>query len=293
MAQRRIVLVRHGETTYNATGRMQGQLDTELSEVGIAQAKAAALEIAGWNVSAVISSDLKRAVHTAELLSAGWDVDVQTDPRLRETRLGEWTGASHAEIDRDYPGQRVYWRHDPEWAPPGAETRLEVASRAHQLVEELMESDIFDRGTVVLVAHGGTIGALTAQLLELPKTHFSMFSGLGNVRWSQLVARPKFPNTTTVKTPQAVDGSQVPMKGTEDEQWWRDPHWHLEGWNLSTAPGARLSAQSASPDEGGEDVDGADTASGGSLGNSAIADEAGAGSVVKNSAPNHSTETGK
>lgn len=161
MAQRRIVLVRHGETTYNATGRMQGQLDTELSEVGIAQAKAAALEIAGWNVSAVISSDLKRAVHTAELLSAGWDVDVQTDPRLRETRLGEWTGASHAEIDRDYPGQRVYWRHDPEWAPPGAETRLEVASRAHQLVEELMESDIFDRGTVVLVAHGGTIGALT------------------------------------------------------------------------------------------------------------------------------------
>lgn len=254
MAERRIVLVRHGETTYNATGRMQGQLDTELSDVGIAQATATAREIADWNVAAVYSSDLKRAQHTAELLSEFWGVGVETDARLRETDLGEWTGASHEEIDRDYPGQRAYWRHDPQWAPPGAETRVQVASRAHEVVNELMETDVFDRGTVVMVAHGGTIGALTAQLLDLPILHFSMFSGLGNVRWSQLVARPKFPVEATEQSPAAIDGSRVPMTVMDSENWGRNPRWHLEGWNMAATPGTAPNAQSASPDEGGEDA---------------------------------------
>lgn len=252
MAERRIVLVRHGETTYNASGRMQGQLDTELSEIGIAQAIATAREIADWNVAAVYSSDLKRAQHTAELLSEFWEVGVEKDARLRETDLGAWTGASHQEIDRDYPGQRAYWRHDPQWSPPEAETRMQVAERAASVVKDLMETDIFDSGTVVLVAHGGTIGALTAKLLDLPISHMSIFSGLGNVRWSQLVARPKFPEKVTEKTAPAVDGSQVPQ-ATVDDQWWKDPRWHLEGWNMSAKPGAAPNAQSASPDEGGED----------------------------------------
>ncbi|QFQ02000.1 Glucosyl-3-phosphoglycerate phosphatase [Corynebacterium urogenitale] len=250
---RRLVLVRHGQTEYNKTGRMQGQLDTELSEAGFAEARSVAKQIAEWNVSAVYSSDLKRAVDTAGILAQSWGLDVITDQRLRETDLGVWTGASHTEVDQDYPGQRAYWRHDPTWAPPKAETRLEVAERAHSLVNELMETDVFDRGMVVMVAHGGTIGALTAQLLNLPVSHFSMFSGLGNVRWSQLVARQKFVSAGGRTSDPAIDGSTVPVVPRKDENWWRDPHWHLEGWNMSVAPGT-APVQTASPDEGGEDT---------------------------------------
>lgn len=254
MAQRRLILVRHGQTEYNATGRMQGQLDTELSEVGIAQATSAAEEVANWNVAALYSSDLQRAHRTAELLGIHWGLEVQTDPRLRETDLGAWTGASHGEVDSAYPGQRKYWRHDPQWAPPRGETRVEVATRAHELVNELMRSDVFDRGAVVMVAHGGTIGALTAQLLDLPVSHFAMFSGLGNVRWSQLVARPKFHPDNAPLSEVAVDGSQVPYVSDAHNEWWQDPHWHLEGWNMSATPAAMPLASSASPDEGGEDM---------------------------------------
>ena len=110
------------------------------------------------------------------------------------------------------------------------------------------------RGTVVMVAHGGTIGALTAQLLDLPILHFSMFSGLGNVRWSQLVARPKFPVEATEQSPAAIDGSRVPMTVMDSENWGRNPRWHLEGWNMAATPGTAPNAQSASPDEGGEDA---------------------------------------
>lgn len=251
--KRRLVLVRHGQTEYNKTGRMQGQLDTELSQAGIAEAKSVAAQIGEWNVAAVYSSDLKRAVDTAQILAGAWGLDVITDKRLRETDLGAWTGASHTEVDLDYPGQRAYWRHDPTWAPPAAETRMDVAARAHSLVAELMETDVFDRGMVVMVAHGGTIGALTAQLLDLPVSHFSMFSGLGNVRWSQLMARQKFTAEEGKMSEPAIDGTMVPAVPKKNDQWWRDPHWHLEGWNMSAAPG-KAPEQTASPDEGGEDT---------------------------------------
>lgn len=245
-----MVLVRHGQTAYNATGRMQGQLDTSLSDVGRQQVRDTAAACQGWDVSAVYSSDLERAKETADILAARWGVPVETDPRLRETDLGRWQGASHQEIDRDYPGQRAYWRHDPQWAPPQGESRVQVAERASALVDELMHSPRFNDGdTIVLVAHGGTIGALTARLLDLPLSHYPVFSGLGNVCWSQLVARPQFHRTGDGASQPAIDGSTVPLVPSTDPEWFRTAQWHLEGWNVS-ATGV---ATAASPDEGGED----------------------------------------
>lgn len=247
---RRLVLIRHGQTKYNATGRMQGQLDTDLSDVGREQARAAAEVLAGWEVSRVIASDLHRAAETARILADPWGVEVETDWRLRETDLGAWQGASHQEVDAAYPGQRAYWKHDPEWAPPRGESRVQVAERAFVVVEELMHSDAFDRGLVVLVAHGGTIGALTARLLELPITHSLVFSGLGNVCWSQLVARPQFVGGEDSASAPAVDGSTVPLVPSRDEQWWKTPKWLLEGWNVHA--NAAAPAGEPSPDEGGD-----------------------------------------
>ena len=250
VADRRLVLIRHGQTEYNATGRMQGQLDTELSAVGREQARAAAEVLAEWNVSRVIASDLDRAQETARILAAPWGIEVETDRRLRETDLGAWQGASHQEVDAAYPGQRAYWKHDPEWAPPQGESRMQVAERAFAVVDELMNTDSFEGGLVVMVAHGGTIGALTARLLGLPASHSLVFSGLGNVCWSQLLARPQFVSAQGDASQPAVDGSTVPLMPSNDEQWWKSPKWFLEGWNVHA--NAAAPAGAPSPDEGGD-----------------------------------------
>lgn len=110
---RRLVLLRHGQTTFNADSRMQGQLDTGLSDLGRAQAVAAAEVLAKRLPLAIVSSDLQRAYDTATALADRCHVGVSVDERLRETHLGDWQGLTHHEVDAIAPGAR----------PPGATTR--------------------------------------------------------------------------------------------------------------------------------------------------------------------------
>ena len=232
---RRLILLRHGQTEYNATSRMQGQLDTELSELGKIQAVAAAQILREQNITHIYSSDLTRAARTAAVVAELVDVEVRTDRRLRETHLGEWQARTHQEIDTLYPGARAQWRHDPQWAPPGGESRVEVARRARQLVNELMVSlGDWDRGTVLLVAHGGTINALTSNLLELSHEQYPMFSGLGNTCWAQLTARPRYyagsenPEEDLKKIP--AGGTTPAFNGANIE----NAQWYLDGWNVGS-----------------------------------------------------------
>ena len=85
---RRLIMMRHGETTYNATRRMQGQLDTQLSDAGISQAHAAAEWVKDMGIVKIVSSDLSRASTTAEIVGEKLGLEVELDPRLRETHLG-------------------------------------------------------------------------------------------------------------------------------------------------------------------------------------------------------------
>ena len=94
MSLRRLVLLRHGQTDYNLAGRMQGHLDSELTETGRAQAVAVAPEIVRMAPDLLISSDLRRAIDTADIIGAATGLPVKLDPRLRETHLGEWQGRS-------------------------------------------------------------------------------------------------------------------------------------------------------------------------------------------------------
>lgn len=186
---RRLILLRHGQTASNAEGRMQGQLDTDLTELGRRQAVAAAGALADREPLTIISSDLRRARDTAEALSVATGVGVETDPRLRETMLGEWQGLTHTEVDAYMPGARLRWRDAPEWAPPGGEARVDVAARSYPVVTELID-DLPEWGEaerpVVLVAHGGLVAALTARLLDLPVSSWPVLGGLGNCSWVQL-----------------------------------------------------------------------------------------------------------
>ena len=104
---RRLILLRHGQTHYNATLRMQGQLDTELSELGVRQAHAVGRVLAPRRPWTILSSDLQRALDTATALASEVGLEVHTDPRLRETHLGQWQGMSHSEVDAQWPDARV------------------------------------------------------------------------------------------------------------------------------------------------------------------------------------------
>ncbi len=188
---RRLVMLRHGQTEFNAGSRMQGQLDTDLTDLGRAQAVAAAEVLAKRQPVLIVSSDLRRAYDTALALGERSGLQVRIDTRLRETHLGDWQGLTHAEVDAAAPGARLAWRDDGTWAPHGGESRIDVADRSLPLVAELIASepewgaDEPDR-PMVLVAHGGLIAALTAALLDLPVDSWPVLGGMGNASWAQL-----------------------------------------------------------------------------------------------------------
>ena len=214
MTIRRLVMLRHGQTEFNAGNRMQGQLDTDLSDLGRDQAVAVAEVLAKRQPLLIVSSDLRRALDTAESLGERSGLPVEVDARLRETHLGDWQGLTHIEVDAAAPGARIAWRNDATWAPHGGESRVDVAARGLPLIKELV-SDQTEWGTdeperpVVLVAHGGLIAALTAALLKLPVDNWPVLGGMGNASWVQLSGH------------------------SDDDADFDDIRWRLDVWNAS------------------------------------------------------------
>jgi glucosyl-3-phosphoglycerate phosphatase len=186
MTLRRLVLWRHGETDYNAALRMQGQLDSQLTSKGLGQARRASVLLADLAPDVLLTSDLSRATDTAAVLAAETGLPLRVDKRLRETHLGRWQGMTHAEVEAICPGGIQIWRANPECAPPDGETRVQVATRAAQVVGEL---DAAGHGTAVLCSHGGLISGLTPLLLELPVARWPVFGGISNCHWTVLARR--------------------------------------------------------------------------------------------------------
>ncbi|MCW0211757.1 MAG: histidine phosphatase family protein [Pseudonocardia sp.] len=195
MSLRRVVLLRHGQTDYNVAGRMQGHLDSHLTEEGRAQARRAAPVIARMSLDRMISSDLCRAADTAEEISAASGLAVKLDQRLRETHLGEWQGRSVGEVEVDYPGAIAEWRGDPRWTPPGGESRLDVVQRSLPVVQEIDDeyADEPDEQSLLLVAHGGMIAGMVCGLLALPEATWPIIGGMGNCKWAVVARRADHP----------------------------------------------------------------------------------------------------
>ena len=186
MTLRQLVLWRHGETDFNAERRIQGQLDSKLTANGLSQAHRAARWLAELEPAVLMTSDLSRAGDTAAVLAAETGIPLRVDKRLRETNCGEWQGLTDAEVEALYPGGLQTWRGNPQWAPPGGESRVEVATRAAHVVAEL-DADI--SGSAVLCTHGGLIAGLTPLLLGIPVSGWMAFGGIRNCHWTVLTRR--------------------------------------------------------------------------------------------------------
>jgi glucosyl-3-phosphoglycerate phosphatase len=182
---RRVVLLRHGRTEWNATGRFQGQLDSPLDSIGRVQASAAAVAVAPMRPDALVSSDLARALDTAHAVSAESGNEVLVDPRLREIHLGEWQGLTRAEARARFPEEYARWQAGEDARRGSGETYAEVGARSAQCVTDWL--DQLGPGSLLLtVTHGGTARATIGTLLGMPADTWWRLAPLSNCRWSLL-----------------------------------------------------------------------------------------------------------
>ena len=167
----RLLLVRHGETDWNKSLRYQGQTDTPLNVTGMRQAQCISQRLEKEPILAVYSSDLKRAVQTAEAIATKLNVAVITSPDLRELDFGEFEGLTFGEIQQRYPDSHRRWTSQiVDVPPPGGESLKQLARRVARLVTRIKREH--PEGTVAVVGHGGSIRAMVCILLEIDLKHW-------------------------------------------------------------------------------------------------------------------------
>ncbi len=161
---RSLLLVRHGESRWNVEGRWQGWIDIELTDHGVAQARARAraLEATGHSFAAVASSDLVRAHRTAEILADHLGIGEHfVEPGLRERFGGDWQGLTTAEIHERFPVERDLWLRGELPTPPGGESLEAMLERFDAALTAL--DAIAPPGPLLVVSHGGVSRAVATR----------------------------------------------------------------------------------------------------------------------------------
>jgi alpha-ribazole phosphatase len=157
-----IYLVRHGETSWNKENLFQGQSDIDLNETGIQQAEKLRNHLNGEKIDTIYSSDLKRAMTTANIIASGHNINVIPCLELREMSFGELEGKDITECLSN-PRTSQWWdSHDPTCPPPGGESVSQFTRRVSQFYNRI---DLYSDKTYMVVSHGGTVRALICSLL--------------------------------------------------------------------------------------------------------------------------------
>ena len=159
--------VRHGESTYNVEGRLQGQSDAPvLSELGRRQSEAAARALSGKPIEALYASPLRRALETAEIIAGALGLTIRTDPRLKEIDIGIFQDRLRADLERDHAQVLARWLSgDPDFVIPGGESRRQLSQRGRAAFEDIRRSG---HEQAVVVAHGGVLVSTIKSLLGIP-----------------------------------------------------------------------------------------------------------------------------
>ena len=186
----RIVAIRHGETSWNADSRIQGHLDIPLNDIGLWQAQRTGAALADEHFDAIYSSDLQRALVTAQAVADAAGCSVQPDTGLRERCFGSFEGRTFKEIEAELPEQALRWRkRDPEFVPDdGGESLHMLRGRIQHNIDRLAAQHL--GGQIAIVAHGGVMDVLyrlaTRQDLQAPRTW-----ELGNAAINRLLWTPE------------------------------------------------------------------------------------------------------
>jgi broad specificity phosphatase PhoE len=209
---RRVIVWRHGRTAWNLAGRVQGQTDVPLDEVGREQARAAAARLASLQPSRIVTSDLSRARETAEELGRLAGVEVEMDARLRERSFGVREGLTMAEAWERLPEHMTRWAAGDEAGIPGSESSAAAGERFTSALQDHLRS-LGPDDTHVVVAHGGVTRAGTLTFLGFPRETWESFGGLSNCSWTVL----------------------------EEGDIGAGPRWRVVEWNAGTLPEPVLS----------------------------------------------------
>jgi broad specificity phosphatase PhoE len=158
--------IRHGQSVYNAEGRIQGQSNVPLSDLGLRQSQAAADALAGLPIDALYSSPLRRAVQTAEAVAEALGLPIQTDDRLKEIHAGIFQDMRRCEIEDVYPEETAHWMsQNPDYVIPGGESRRQLMERGMAAFHDIARRD---HHRVVVVAHGRMMVVTLKGLLNIP-----------------------------------------------------------------------------------------------------------------------------
>ena len=169
----KLYIMRHGETAWNVEGRLQGQSDTELNENGVRLAKVTAEGLKNIPFDLGISSPLRRAKHTAELVLAGRNVPLTTDDRLMELSFGSWEGLGCRANNFEIPSEHFndFYRDPFHFRPAGdGETIQEVCDRAEAFYHELTAKPELQDKTILIATHGCCMARCCAMSMKTRTT---------------------------------------------------------------------------------------------------------------------------
>ena len=157
---RQLILVRHGETDWNAEGRIQGMLDVPLNALGLRQSELAAAELARTiELAELVSSDLVRTRETTKPINEATGFEPRFDARIRERHFGVWQGMTYEEWRiKDAEGIARYNAGDPDYGPEGGETASQFLARCVSAVSDLVTAS--KEKTLILVTHGGVVSSM-------------------------------------------------------------------------------------------------------------------------------------
>lgn len=163
----RLILTRHGETHWNIEGRVQGAMDSPLTEKGILQARGLGKRLQGEGITRIYTSDLPRAIQTADEVRRELGLsEIHLSSALRELSFGEWEGKKWGELRKLYPELFSAWDKGPhEVQIPGGESMGEVTKRAWEFIQELPKNHSGE--TILVVTHGLTLQLIIKKALGL------------------------------------------------------------------------------------------------------------------------------
>lgn len=192
---RKLFLIRHGESQWNVLRKIQGQKDTNLTELGEKQALSLAKKLLNEDIDTIVTSDLKRAYNTGKIISDFIDKPISTNKYLREINFGIWEGLTIEEIKENHSTDYRIWKKEPEKLQvEGGESFHRLRDRGLKAINDIFKK--YNSKNIAIVSHSATIKTLILGLLDMDLSCYNKLS-IDNVSLSIIEFRD-FNNVLTL-----------------------------------------------------------------------------------------------